>query len=314
MEQTTLDKPGGSQNAKFAFFYMLSLVALIFMAVATGTIVFQMINKKIVDVLSYQGGFNEGALKFAISAIIIAAPIYFITSWFINKNLTAGKLNKDAGVRKWLTYFILFVAAVVMISWLIATIFSFLNGDLTAKFILKTLTAIFIAAAIFSYYLYDIRRMEIMTKNPIIRIYFFGSLVIVLAALITSFFFISSPTEVRNQKHDQALLERFNQIDSAVNSYYNDYKKLPDNLTLLVGSPYYLTEQTTEDPLTNVKFDYKIKTKDSYELCATFKTASVPNDTTYPNYYDVRWQHQIGYQCLTQKVTLLPQKSFVPTP
>ncbi len=207
MEQTTLDKPGGSQNAKFAFFYMLSLVALIFMAVATGTIVFQMINKKIVDVLSYQGGFNEGALKFAISAIIIAAPIYFITSWFINKNLNVGKLNKDAGVRKWLTYFILFVAAVVMISWLIATIFSFLNGDLTAKFILKTLTAIFIAAAIFSYYLYDIRRAEIKAKDLIIRIYFFGSLIIVLAALITSFFFISSPTEVRNQKHDTTFLK-----------------------------------------------------------------------------------------------------------
>lgn len=172
MEQATLEKSSGSQNAKFAFFYMLSLVALIFMAVATGTIIFQIINKKFIDVLSYMGGFNEGAMKFAISAIIIAAPIYFITSWFINKNLTVGKLNKDSGVRKWLTYFILFVAAVVMISWLIATINSFLNGDLTAKFILKTLTAIFIAAAIFSYYLYDIRRAEIKPKDLTVIIYF----------------------------------------------------------------------------------------------------------------------------------------------
>jgi len=314
MEQENIARTNGSQNAKFAFFYMLSLVALIFMAVASGMVIFQIINKEIVDVLSYQGGFNEEALKFAISAIIIASPIYFVTAWFINNNLTEGKLNKDSGVRRWLTYFILFVAAVVMISWLIATINSFLNGDLTAKFVLKTLTAVFIAAAIFSYYLFDIRRSEIKVKNLTVRIYFFGSLAVVLAALITSLFFISSPTEVRNQKHDQAILDRFNQIDNAINNYYNENNKLPTKLEELFSGNYYLTQQALVDPLTGTKFDYQAIAKDSYQLCATFKTSNQTPSTDINNYYDTRWQHDLGYQCLSQKITLLPQKSVVPTP
>ncbi|MDP2736291.1 MAG: DUF5671 domain-containing protein, partial [bacterium] len=131
------------QNAKFAFFYMLSLVALVFTSLSTGMIIFQIINKLIVDDLSLApGGFSQDALRFAISAIIIAAPIYFILMRLINKNLLSGQMEKESGIRKWLTYFILLVSAVVMIGWFIATIGSFLNGEFTIKFILKSLTSI----------------------------------------------------------------------------------------------------------------------------------------------------------------------------
>src|SRR3990167_1537695 len=96
------------QNAKFAFFYLLSLVALVFTSVAAGMIIFQIINKTVVDELSLApGGFSQDALRFAISAMIIAAPIYFAMMRLINKNLLSGRMEKDSGVRKWLTYFIL---------------------------------------------------------------------------------------------------------------------------------------------------------------------------------------------------------------
>ena len=111
------------QNAKFAFFYMLSLVALVFTSLAAAMVVFQIINKKVIDLITLApGGFNQDALKFAISAIIIAAPIYFVMMWLINKNLLAGKMDKESGIRKWLTYFILLISAVVMIGWLIGAI------------------------------------------------------------------------------------------------------------------------------------------------------------------------------------------------
>mgnify|MGYP001573604733 CR=1 FL=1 len=171
MEQTIEQ----NNSAKYAFYYMLSLVALIFTALSTGMIVFQIINKEIIDAAgALPGMFNEGVMKFAISAIIIAAPIFYAATWQINKNLLQGKLSKEAGVRKWLTYFILFISSVVMIGWFIAIIYNFLDGELTLKFILKALTAIFIAAMIFSYYLYDMKRAALagvgdeIVKSPII--------------------------------------------------------------------------------------------------------------------------------------------------
>ncbi|MDD4271539.1 MAG: DUF5671 domain-containing protein [Patescibacteria group bacterium] len=305
------------QNAKFAFFYLLSLVALIFMSISTGMVIFQIINKLVVDDLSLApGGFMQDTLRFAISAIIIAAPIYFVMMWLINKNLLAGKLEKESGIRKWLTYFILLVSAVVMISWFIATINSFLNGELSLKFILKSLTSILISALIFSFYLYDIRRGEVSKNNYIIKTFYYGSIAVVAAALITSFFFIDSPTVVRNQKYDQAIINKFSQIDGAVNAYYGENKKLPAGLKDLLGggSTYYITENDIIDPGTNKVFEYKVAVKDAYELCAAFKTEnkSQANDKAY--YVDTRWLHDAGYQCLKQRVTLLDSKTPASVP
>lgn len=307
------------QNAKFAFFYMLSLVTLIFTALATGMIIFQIINKTIADELMLApGSFNQEALRFAISAIIIAAPIYFAMMRLINKNLLSGKMERESGVRKWLTYFILLVSAVVMIGWFIATIGSFLNGELTLKFILKSLTSILISALIFSFYLYDIRRENVSKNNRIIRVYFYGSTAIVAMALAASFFFIDSPLVVRAQKFDQAIINKFSQIDNAINAYYGENKKLPTDLNALIngGSTYYILLSDITDPTTGKMIEFKVTAKDAYELCATFKTANkdqVNNKFADQSVYvDTRWLHDSGYQCLKQRVALLDNAKMAP--
>ena len=298
------------QNAKFAFFYMLSLIALIFTSLAAGMVIFQIINKKIIDpIILAPGGFNQAELKFAISAILIAAPLYFIMVWLINKEILAGNLEKESGVRKWLTYFILFISAVFMIGWLIGTINSLLNGELSLKFILKALTSILISAAIFSYYFYDMRRQDIGKNNNIIKAYFLGSIVIVLTALIASFFFIDSPRTVRMQKYDQNIVNKFSQISNGINSYYGEKGRLPPDLNTIVkdSSAYALTENEATDPGTNKIFEYKIINNTSYELCSTFKTENKSQANKFSSadfypYLDTRWLHESGYRCLKQRV------------
>ncbi len=295
------------QNAKFAFFYMLSLVSLIFTALSTGMIVFQVVNKKIIDLLQpFRGTFDSGTLKFAISAIVIAAPVYFITNWLISKNLKSGKMDKDSAIRRWLTYFILFIAAVVMIGWLIAILYNFLNGELTLKFIIKALSAFLIAAIVFSYYLYDIRRKDVKIKDMVITIYFYGAIAIVVAALVTSFFFVESPAQTRDRIHDNTILDHFSQIEGALNNYYNNNKsKLPDNLDMLVGQPdYFLNQSIIMDPLTQKKHDYKITGKDGYQLCADFKLSNKNEALNSQYYLDTQWPHDAGYQCITKRATV----------
>ncbi len=293
-----------NQAAKFAFFYMLSLVALVFMALSAGMIIFQIINKNIADIINlYQGSYSPDALKFAISAIIISTPIFYITTRQIHKSLLTGALTKDSGIRRWLTYFILFVSSVVMIGWLIATINSFLGGDLTTKFILKSITAIGIAAAIFTFYLYDIKREEVTgKKDRTIQIYFYGSLIFVIAVFTASLFFVESPTETRNRKLDNAILDSFNNIDSAINEYYYTEKKLPDNLDMLKGDYPYITDKVLTDPVTNQRYEYSIVNDNKYQLCADFRTSNIDNGDSMYNYYGERWAHESGHQCLKQTV------------
>lgn len=305
MDQQTTQVSVQNNSAKFAFFYMLSLVALIFMALSTGMIIFQIINKTIVDIaLSFPGGFDSGAMKFAIAAVIITTPIYYLMMWQINKNLISGELNKDAGVRKWLTYLILFITSVVMIGWLIATILSFLDGELTTKFILKAITAIVISASIFSYYFYDIKRENVLAKDKVTNLFFYVSLGVVLASLVASFFFVESPKETRARKQDNAVLEQFSVIDNALNAYYYDNGRLPASLEELVKSKgvYPLSEDNIQDPATKEKFKYSVKEKNLYELCATFQTSNKDKTDMAAYYYFDRWPHDAGVQCLSQKV------------
>jgi hypothetical protein len=292
--------------AKFAFLYMLSLVALVFISLSTGMIIFQLINKYVPDILNkFAGQFSEGALKFAISALIISAPIYYFTMRQISKSLFGGGLDKDSGVRKWLTYLIIFVAFIVMIGWLIGLLTSFLNGELTMKFILKAITAIGISVVVFTYYLYDIRRGEVVGKKDMrVAIYFYGSLVIIAAAFITALFIVESPTAARNRMIDNSVLDNFNKIDAALNTYYQQNKKLPSSLDVLKGDYYFLTDQDLTNPADNTKFEFIVKSTTEYELCTQFLTSNKTNNNNsdYYNYKD-RWPHDTGRQCLKQIIT-----------
>ncbi|MBT4277201.1 hypothetical protein HOD96_00430 [Candidatus Falkowbacteria bacterium] len=290
--------------AKFAFFYMLSLVSLVFMSMATGMIIFQIINKNIIDLINeYSARYSPEQLKFAISALIVSVPVYYLTMRQIHKNLFSGALNKDSGVRKWLTYFVLLVSSVVMISWFIGTINGFLDGELTLKFILKSLTAIGIAAIIFSFYLYDIKRESVENqKDKVIKFYLIGSLVLILSVFTASLFFVESPQETRNRKLDNAVLQKFDEIDMAMNEYYNEYKKLPENLEKIKDEFVYITEKDLLNPITEKKIEYKVVGEKSFELCSDFKTSNEEEAVERNGSYKDRWLHESGYQCLKQKV------------
>lgn len=292
--------------AKYTFYYMLSLVALIFMSLATGMIVFQIINKNIVDVLNqYRGRFSSEQLKFAISALIISAPIFYITTKQIFKNLFSGALDKDSQIRKWLTYLILLVSSVVMLGWLVAVINSFLDGELTLKFILKALTAISIAVIVFTFYLYDIKRENMMgVKDNVIRAYFYGSLIIVVAVFVGALFIVESPRETRDRKIDNNVLRKLNRLDSSIRSYYIENKRLPIDFGELIVAFDYIDDDDFENSATGERFEYAVKEAKIYEICASFRASNYDRDEQklYINLYSKEWRHNAGRQCWERKI------------
>ncbi|MDP2812807.1 MAG: DUF5671 domain-containing protein [bacterium] len=307
-------------SAKYAFLYLLSLVALVFMSISVGIIVFQIINKEIVDIINqYSGSYNDEIMKFAISAIIVSTPIYYLTSRQIYKNLFAGTLDKDAGVRKWLTYFILLISIVVMIGFLIATINSFLDGDLTTKFILKTLTALIIAGSVFSFYFYDIRRDTVEgKKDKVIKFYTWISLAVVLVVFVFSWFSVDSPQTARNRKIDGEILGDLNQIHWAIRDYYTVNNSLPDNLGFLTSDSEKrtITVDNISNPSTSKAYEYETIADDEYKICTDFLTSNL-GDKNYESYAyfgsDIGL-HDAGYQCFSRKVFSTADSKIEPTP
>ncbi len=291
-------------SAKFAFLYMLSLAALIFTGLSVGMIIFQIINKYVPDALNQlRSAFSSSQLRFAISALIVAGPVFFITTRQIYKNLFQGKLASDSGVRKWLTYFILLVSSVIMLGWFIGLVNNYLSGELTTKFILKAITAIGIAGLGFSFYFYDIKRERVVgVKDKRIRLYFIVSLIIALAAFIFGLFLVESPSQVRNQKLDAEIVNDAITLEDGINEFYRINSSLPETLQELKDEVVFITQQDLQDPVTNQIYEYKILSEDEYQLCAEFRTSNLENSSDRDLYYR-NWPHQAGKDCIEKKVS-----------
>lgn len=292
-----------SQSPKFSFFYLLSLIALIFTAIPAGLIAFQLINKWLPDPLSgYTVGYASGSLKFGLSALLIAVPVYFWAVQQINRGLLKKELDRKADLRRWLIYFILLVTAVVMLGWLIAIFYRYLDGELTGQFLAKSAVAIIIAAVIFLFYRYDLRRDPKATVDGRNLRWFAWPVIIGLTALFISGFIIAeSPKQARNRRYDEKLIGNFYQIDSALNVYYQQNNRLPASLDELLPSPYFLDRQAIQISDDQI-IDYKLVDETKYQLCATWRTSNLDSDKGIRTIGIEKWPHQAGYQCLEQVI------------
>ena len=297
------DSNNMNNNAKYAFYYLLSLVALIFTAISVGMVAFGIIDKTVADALN-SGNWVSDSLKFAISALIIATPIFFLMQSLINKGLRNTELDKESGVRRWLTYFILLVSSVTMLGVFIGVLNNFLAGEFTLSFILKAITMLIISAAVFSFYFYDIKRTNVIDKSLVMKIFFFSSLTIIVAAFVAAWFFIESPVVTRAKRLDQNLVNNMTSLENAVNSYNDKYKKLPENLDEIKNNrDIYLDLHSLVDPETNAPITYHKKSETSFEFCATFRTDNKNVDPKNdPSYSDPTKLHAAGYQCISSDV------------
>lgn len=304
MENNQIQMQQKNNSAYFAFLYIVSLISLGFLAISSGMILFQLINKFVPDPLapSYLACFQSGAIKFAISAIIVSAPIYYIAIYAINKHISKGELKKESQIRKWLTYIIILVSVLVIVGNLIAVIYNFLDGELTIRFILRTLAMIAIAGSVLSYYFIDIKKESFEKKNKTNKIYFYASISAVLIILISAFFVAESPSKSRKRKQDQQFLERMDKINRAVDSYYAAEKKLPENLAEITGktSSQCCAEEITDEDIKEIGYNKKTETK--FELCAKFQTSNKESEKCHEHWLDESWKHDAGYQCIEKEV------------
>ncbi|MEK7567212.1 MAG: DUF5671 domain-containing protein [Patescibacteria group bacterium] len=146
-------------SPKDFFLHLLAIIALYFSAGSFVTLIFQYINVIFPDILvsgAYYLRSAYSAIRWAIASLIVVFPTYVLTSWFLEKNYQKIPEKRNLKIRRWLVYFTLFAAAVIMIGDFVALVYNFLGGELTIRFVLKAIAIFFTAGIIFGYYFYDI--------------------------------------------------------------------------------------------------------------------------------------------------------------
>ena len=304
-----------SQSPKFSFFYLLSLISLGFTAIPAGMIAFQLINKWLPDPLSgYTASYTSGTLKFGLAALLIAVPVYYWSVQQINKGLVKKELDKKSSLRRWLIYFILLVTAVVVLGWLIAIFYRYLDGELTGQFFAKSAVAIIIAGVIFLFYRYDLHRDPLAkTDRRNLRWFAWPVAAVLLALFVGGFAIAESPKQARDRRYDEQLVNNLYQIDSVLNVYYQQNNRLPETLDQLLVSPYFLDVKATKAS-DGQKIVYKSVSGTEYQLCATWRTSNLNGNNGLTTVGIEKWPHNAGYQCINQTIFSDAKGGIAPRP
>ena len=156
-------RPKARLSARDAFLYLVMFAMLYISAYHLGSLLFQFINLGFPDPLLHQvPGFDpieraRDTIRFATSSLIVAFPVFLYTAHRISIGVRKDPTQRNSGVRKWLTYLTLFIAACIVVGDLIALLYSLLSGELSMRISLKVLTVGMIAGGILAYYLWAMR-------------------------------------------------------------------------------------------------------------------------------------------------------------
>lgn len=154
------------QIARDLFIYMLILVTLSMNACALGGLLFELINRYIPEAgrLSHYYGYG-GGINWAIAQLIVAFPAFTLLTRLVQKDVSQHPEKRESLIRKLLIYFILGITAVVSLGDLVSTLTTYLQGDVTLRFLLKALVVLGISLLIFIYYLFEMRRDDNLVRR-----------------------------------------------------------------------------------------------------------------------------------------------------
>ncbi len=288
------------------FFLHLGVIATLYFA--TGNLIaliFDLINIEFPDRLSGMiSSYYSSSVRFELAALIIVFPLYLYLNWLLARDIERVPEKRNLSVRKWLFYFTLFLAAAIVAGDLVAVLNTFLQGEITMRFILKALTILIIAGSVFWYYLRELRSE---TPGSLTRVWHIFSGAIVLAAVVGGFIVSGSPMKVRDIRFDEQRVSDLQNIQWQIVSYWQTKNALPASLSDLrdpIGG--YVPPV---DPQTGAAYDYSVTGTQAFLLCATF-ASPIQTDvfgnpvagTAYGPATGDNWQHSAGRVCFPRTI------------
>lgn len=282
---------------------MIALYSSVFAFIA---LLFQYINYAYPDPLSYQYYSDpfSGSMRFAMATLIVMVPVAILLMRYIRKDIQAVPAKEDLWIRRWVLVLTVFIAGFAAIGDLITLINYFLGGDITTRFVLKVIVLLLVAAGVFFHFLADLRGY--WTANPgRARAVAYATGIVVLGAIISGFFIMGSPAQVRLYRFDSQKVSDLQSIQYQITNFYQQKEKLPANLDELADplSGWMMPK----DPQGGT-YRYEKTGNLSFKLCATFNAESQnPSQASIarPIEYGVEgenWQHESGEVCFDRTI------------
>lgn len=263
---------GFGEGAQDAFFHLLAFGTLATWAVALGSILFALIEHAFPDpVVSREYAPQRGVLAGHLASLLVAFPVYLLVTRKILREVSESPEKKDSGIRKWLTWLALLIAASLVIGDVITILAWLLRGEITLRFLLKAVVILVLAGSIFWFYLRGLRE-----RGPAPRLFAIAAGTAVIATLVAGFSVMGAPSVQRNIEADRRRIEHFKEIAGLLHAR----TELPE----------YLSQLPVRwlDPVSGRGYEYRKLSQYEYELCAIFTASDAKLQF---------WSHGSGRQC-----------------
>jgi hypothetical protein len=293
--------PPDAGGARDAFFHLLMFVSFFTTAISSVILLFTYINRWFPDPAfsEYYGGMiDNSGIRWGLASIVVAFPLFIWISRIVHAEMAIHIEKASSGIRRWLTYLTLFIAAATLMGDVITLVFYLLNGELTLRFILKVLVVMYVAGAGF-YYFYKSMKLtpgsaEWKAHNGVFRLVAIASVIIVL---VLGALLIGSPGTERDRRLDDIRVNDLRTIQQEVRTISVDYTSqkpalkatLPATLQEVQEKAVY-NQPTIVDPVSGEEYEYRVTGTQTLELCADFATERMQT-------YDIFWNHSAGRQC-----------------
>lgn len=313
LTEATLDMPVPAPEdrggAREAFFHLLAFVTLYASVIAVLVLVFEYLNRLLPDAaFDYSYYDDSSSVRWFMATLIVSFPIFTWMSRVIQREIAASPERAWSPVRRWLTYLTLFVTAGVLVGDGITLLFYLLQGEISARFILKVLSVLGIAGMVFRYYFFALKISVTDSRfSRLNRSYGIAAWIVAVTAVAWGLVVAGTPMGQRLVRLDERRVNDLRMIQQEIynivyegSDRYNGGKPftklphpLPTTLEEVLEKARYQRPSIT-DPQTGVSYGYGTGYADergiSFELCATFATVRDQS-------YDIFWNHPMGEHC-----------------
>ena len=248
---------------------------------------------------------NQEAMRVALAGLIVFFPTYLLLTRLVNK----ARRSTDSlyhTLTKWVVYLSLLVGGLVMLGDLVIVVITYLNGEISSRFLLKAVVLFVTIGSAFWYYSLDAKGHWNKNEKGSVTV---GAvaLIFAIAVVVLSFYYIDSPKTVREVRLDQQQISDLQDMQWRIEAYYQRENSLPNSITAAYEDIEIPSDQQDREP-----YAYRVTGTQSYELCATFVQMSPENElrsiakpVTEPGYdpNNYIWEHGVGEKCFPRTVS-----------
>lgn len=301
------------------FFLHLGATAALYAAViALINLVFSIINYAYPDQLA--GYFSASSVAWPVSMLVVLIPVLYAVEWLLVRDIRRMPEKAEIWVRRWRIYLTLFLSGATIVGDLIALINTYLNGEISSRFVWKIVAILAVCGVVFAYYLLA-RAADEARARTARRSLAAAGLILVAAAIVGGFVIVGSPSRQRDLRFDSQRVSDLTNIQWQIVNVWQQTGKLPQSLDSLNDPISGVT--VPADPETRAPYEYTVKGARDFELCATFALESqdtkgrgaynsagssgiiapTPAIAPYPgNSLDTNWTHAPGHVCFVRSI------------